>query len=235
MSTFKYWIKKEKIMIDKHAVLAVVFDVDGTLLDTREFIYRAFEHTFDTHQLRCITREEISKLMGQPLVECYRLLVPGSSVEAFCNTHRAFQAEHLYLAIPFEHTESTLRELHRGGIRMAVVTSRSRQNSIRTLELAGIQDYFEVIVSLEDVSRHKPFPDAILKVLEQMGVEPRNSIIVGDMNEDIIAGKNAHVRTVAATYGFQGVSLTLNKPDYVIHDIQELVTVVKIIYSKLRK
>ena len=212
-------------MIDKYAVLAIIFDIDGTLLDTREFIYQAFEHTFDYHQLKRISREEIGKSIAQPLFDRYRKLVPGLSAEVLCRTHRAFQADHLDLALPFKNTVATLSEIQRREIRMGVVTSRSKQNSNLTLELTGILDYFEVVVSLEDVTRPKPFPDGILKALQLMGVEPGNSLMVGDMDEDIQAGKNAKVRTVAATYGFKGVNLALSKPDYAINDIQEILSV----------
>lgn len=213
-------------MIEKYTILAVVFDVDGTLLNTREFIFQAFEHTFRAYHLEGISKEKIQKLMGKPLVECYRSLAPGGDIEVFCMTHRAFQTEHLDSVVPFEHTESTLRKLRDGGIRLAVVTSRSKQNSIRTLELTGIRDYFEVIISLEDITRPKPFPDGILRATQLMGIEPSNSLMVGDMEEDIQAGKNAQVRTMAATYGFQGVSLALSGPDYIINDIQEILSVV---------
>lgn len=208
-------------------ILAIVFDIDGTLLDTSEFIFEAFEHTLFASQLPLVPRKKLSKLMGISLAECYKkLTLEDKNIEKLCIIHRNFQSENLRLAKPFEHTKDTLRKLKDLGIKMAITTIRSKENSIPTLKLAGIHSFFEIIVSFEDSIQHKPFPDAILKALKRIRINPINAIVVGNMPEDIQAGKAAGTLTIGALYGFKGRNLMDSKPDFCISNIQEILSII---------
>jgi pyrophosphatase PpaX len=183
---------------------AVLFDLDGTLLDTTEFIYQAYEHTFKSHNLSPVSREELSGVMGKPLGDCYRHFFSSQDIEVLCETHRTFQTENLHLSVPFLHTEDTLNKLREAGIKTAVITTRSRRTSQDTLELAGIRDKIDVLISGEDQTKHKPNPESLFNALKQLQVEPEEAIMVGDTDADVLAGKNAKTKTVGVTYGFQG-------------------------------
>ncbi|MBZ0293697.1 MAG: HAD-IA family hydrolase [Anaerolineae bacterium] len=203
-------------------IKAVLFDVDGTLLDTHEFVYQAFEHTFRAHALHTLSRASITNLMGKPLETIYQQLAPALDSHQLGETHRAFQETHLHLSQPFPHVRSTLDTLARKGIRLAVTTTRSRRTSTGTLERAGIAACFEVIISAEDVTRHKPDPQPLWMALEKLGVTPAQAVMVGDTLADVQAGKNAGTQTVGVTYGFAGPAIAASQPDHVIDDIASL-------------
>lgn len=185
------------------AITAVLFDVDGTLLDTSEFIYGAFEHTLAQHGLPTTPRDRLRPLMGEPLEDIYEALAAGRSPE-LVETHRTFQAANLQLSIPFPGTVATLARLKDAGFALAAVTSRSRRTSLDTLEQSGLLGYLTVVVSAEDAAALKPHPAPLLRALAQLGRDPGEAAMVGDTPHDIAAGRTAGTRTIGALYGFHG-------------------------------
>lgn len=204
------------------SVRAVLFDVDGTLLDTFDFIYGAFEHAFEVHGVPPMTREEISQLMGGPLEEVYGMMAAEFDAKALTETHRTFQTNNLPLAKLFPSTIEVLMALQAREIKIGAVTTRSLRTSVRSLEMTGIAGYFDVIISAEDVQNLKPHPEPLLMALDLLAVSREAAIMVGDTAADIQAGKNAGVRTVAALYGFGGERLLSLEPDYSIRNIRDL-------------
>ncbi|HET6402297.1 MAG TPA: HAD-IA family hydrolase [Candidatus Kapabacteria bacterium] len=207
-------------------IRAVLFDIDGTLLDTFDFIYGAFEYAFTEHGLSPLSRERISELMGGPLEEVYRTMAPGSDPTLLAQSHRMFQSDNLRLVHLFPSTMEVLTELSRRGMKLSAITTRSLRTSIRSLELTGIAKYFDIIISAEDVTFHKPHPEPLLKALQFLAVKPEEAIMVGDTRADIEAGRNAGTKTVAALYGFGGERLRELDPDYAIEELKELLKLI---------
>ena len=202
---------------------AVLFDLDGTLLDTFDFIYGAFEHALAKHGVVTFDREKIASYMGGPLEQVYAEMAPGCDAILLSEAHRTFQSENIRLVSLFPQTIEVLGELKRRNLKIAAITTRSLRTSIKSLEATSILHYFDLVLSAEDVTKHKPDPEPILKALEFLKVKPEEAIMVGDTKADIMAGKNAGVKTVAALYGFGGEALRDLKPDYTIDSLEELV------------
>ncbi len=199
---------------------AALFDIDGTLLNTREFVYQAYKHTFHLHGLPLWLLEEIEPIMatGMSLEKSYRFFSLSEDVSELCETHRSYQLEHLYLSVPFPNTVETLKILKNARIKTAAVTSRSRRTSINTLEISGIIGYFDAIISGEDVGNPKPHPEPLLKALKQLEVHPEKAVMIGDTEADIIAGKRGGIKTIGVSYGFCA-SIAKCSPDFIIDDI----------------
>jgi pyrophosphatase PpaX len=200
----------------------ILFDLDGTLLDTREFIYQAFEHTFHCHELSVLSRPHLATLMGGSLESIYALLAPAHDPHRLCDTHRSFQEKHLDLAVLFPQVEATLADLYNRGMKMAVVTTRSKRTSLFTLQKAGIAGFFEVVVSGEDVTKLKPDPEPLRCALDKLQAAASQAVMVGDTEVDILAGKNAGLRTIAVTYGFAGAAIAQSAPDFLINKIEAI-------------
>jgi pyrophosphatase PpaX len=207
-------------------ISAVLFDIDGTLLDTFEYIYGAFEHTFDVHGIVRLSREQISQLMGRTLEDVYETMAPGHDSVELAETHRQFQEQNVNLAKLFPDTVMVLDALKQRGFKLAAITTRSNRTSLLSLEQNGIAGYLDGVVSLEDVLRHKPDPEPIYMALHDLAVKPTDAMMVGDTRADIMAGKNAGTKTVAALYGFGGDRLLELKPDYAISGLKELIEIV---------
>lgn len=206
-------------------VEAVLFDVDGTLVDSREFVLGAMEHALRTQRLPVPGRVALAASIGPPLEDCYRQFVPRADLRALCEAHRAWQRERMHLVVAFPNARRTLETLRAGGLRIAAVTSRSRVSSLGSLEGAGLSGLLDVTISAEDAPRTKPWPDPLLLALSRLNVEPGRAVMVGDTVADIQAGRSAGVKTVAALYGFAGPALANAPADFFIRDIAEVVPI----------
>ena len=202
---------------------AVVFDVDGTLVDTSEFIVQAHEYALKHHNLSVRTREEIMSQVGKKLEDCYAFLAPGEDIERLMETHRGFQAENLSLVRPFEHAADILAHLRGQDIRLALFTSRKSVEP--SLEISGVDPkLFEVILDANGVEKGKPDPEGLLSIMGKLGVTASSVVMVGDAAVDIQAGKNANVAaTVGLTHGF-GTQKELESAgaDYILDSLESL-------------
>jgi len=205
---------------------AALFDVDGTLLNTAEFVYQACEYTFRVHRLPIRSRDEMALVMGKPLEECYRHLSPDGDPHQLCETHRSFQADNLHLSVPFRNTLETLRRLKEAGVKIAAITTRSKRTSIKTLEAGDIVSYFDVVISGEDVQNPKPHSEPLLKALQRLEIEPEKAVMIGDTESDVLAGKSAGLKTIGVSYGFLGSRIADSNPDFLVSDIADVVPII---------
>lgn len=205
---------------------AILFDVDGTILDTHEYIYQAFEHSLGMHH-KPLTREEIQIIMGKPLEECYRILTELEDISELAESHKLFQANNAFLAKPFPNTIKTLEKIKKNGMLIGAVTTRAKESATESLDVNEVMPYINHFVAFEDVVNPKPDPEGIHQVLNYFGIDPSDAIMVGDSDVDVFAGKNAGVSTVGVTYGFHGENIVEADPDFVIDDIQEVLAVIE--------
>ena len=115
---------------------AILFDVDGTLLDTTEFIFSAYEHTLGVLELPVPPRNQLSRSIGSPLEAIYKDLA-GAEAERAIELHRAFQSDRVNTAPAFPGTTSVLSKLRNTGLAVGAVTSRSNRTSVGTLAAAA--------------------------------------------------------------------------------------------------
>jgi 2-phosphoglycolate phosphatase len=201
---------------------AVLFDVDGTLLDTTEFIFGGFDHALAAHGHAVVERSAYARVMGKPLEVCYTQLAPDGDATLLCETHRAWQTDNLHLSIAYPEAEAVLAALRDAGLRLAAITSRSRRTSVLTLELAGLTHYLDLVLSAEDAPAIKPDPAPLLLALDHLGVRPAAAVMVGDTDADVLAGRAAGVRTVGVTYGFHREGIHDAGPDATIDRLADL-------------
>jgi phosphoglycolate phosphatase-like HAD superfamily hydrolase len=186
-----------------HNIEAVVFDVDGTLLDTREFISQAYEYVLHHHGMPSRTREEIATQIGRKIEDCYAFLAPGGNYAQMIEDHHNFQAANIALVTAFDHVELTLDAVRRRGLKTALWTGR-KGNVIASLEHARVKpDVFDTIVDSSMHTKGKPDPEGLFLVLDRLAVRPENAVMVGDAGLDIEAGRRAKVAaTIGITHGF---------------------------------
>lgn len=203
-----------------------IFDFDGTLVDTREFILQAFEYTLEKSGLNIPPREEILSKIGKPLNIDYQTITGLSNTEELCEIHRAFQNEHQDLVTLFPDVKDTLTELKKLGIKIVISTTRSKITSLASIEQVGILDYLDLVLSIEDISAPRPDPDCIRKSTERFSALPEQTLMIGDRAIDIEAGKNAGVKTIGVTYGSEGENISKSNPDYTIGEFKQLLNLI---------
>jgi pyrophosphatase PpaX len=209
-------------------IRTVLFDLDGTIVDTNELIVQSFLHSLEGETPEAVTRELIIPNMGRPLVEQMELFSGKKDVEHLIKKYRTFNlSKHDELVTEFPNVRNVMAKLHEQGIKMGIVTSKIRQTTLMGLKLCGLDSFVSTIVTLEDVKEAKPNPEGILAALATLGGKKEETLMVGDSHYDIQAAQNAGVTSVGVSWSWKGRSyLEEYKPDYMIDDMNELLPIV---------
>ncbi len=204
----------------------ILFDLDGTLIDTSNLIIRSFQHTFNLHYGRPLTPEEIYAFFGKPLKAAMEYYGPDK-VEALTKTYREFNlAHHDQLTAGFAGVPETIQKLYNAGILMAIVTSKTKSTAIRGLKLFDMDKYFPVVIGHEECQRHKPDPEPVLLALEKIKLAPSDCLMVGDSPFDLASARAAGVKTAAVRWTeITWDSLLAENPDYILNTINDLLTI----------
>jgi pyrophosphatase PpaX len=213
----------------------VLFDLDGTLLDTNELIIRSFEYTLEKFYPGRYTRTDILPLMGQPLIQQMEFYAGEDAarlenhVQQMVDTYREYNiAMHDQYVALFPHVSEVLATLHAEGVRLAVVTSKMRKTAQMGLDLFLLTPFFEAIVAVEDTEKHKPDPEPLLLAMDKLGAERERTIMVGDSPYDLLGAKAAEVASCGVAWSLRGrEALAELKPDYIIDDMRELLSIVR--------
>ena len=211
----------------------ILFDLDGTLLDTNELIIQCFQHTYQRHLNKQVDKEEIIKSFGEILKVTLDREFGEHSEEAI-KTYRSFQIENFEKLIAMKNgVKESVKELHRQGYKLGIVTSRLNESAIRGLKHFGLIEYFESIIGADDTDLHKPDPTPALMALKQLGGKPNETLMVGDSPFDILCGKNAGITSVAVGWSALPMDIILkSEPDYVVHSMEELMALVEKLKEK---
>jgi len=204
-------------------IKAVVFDLDGTLVDSVELIIVSFQHAVREVLGKELSREESIAHVGRPLREQMLIFSP-EHVDELVSTYRDFNhREHDRMLTLYEGIIGLLDRLGKRGVKLGIVTSKSRLTTQMAFDLTGIEPYFSVTVCADESARNKPNPDPILLSLAKLGVEPNEAAFVGDSPADIQAANAAGVMSIGVTWGvFDSDTLADEKPVRLVHTISQL-------------
>jgi pyrophosphatase PpaX len=206
-----------------------VFDLDGTIVDSVELIVISFKHAMREVLGREVSRQEAIAYVGRPLREQMLAFSPERADELVASYREFNHREHDRMLKLYDGIPHLLDSLQRAGIKVGLVTSKSRYTTKMAFDLTGIEGYFDATICADESARNKPYPDPILLCLERMGVAPAEAAYVGDSPADIQAAHAAGVEAVAVAWGvFELDALTAEKPDRVVHTIPELMEVLDV-------
>lgn len=205
---------------------AILFDVDGTLLNTHEFIVSAYEHAAASVG-NSITREEAERFLhfGKNLGATYAHMLPEKDAELLARRHREFQRDKFHLIRPFEGARNLLSELKSVGYKLAAVTNRSRASAILSLEQAGLNEFLDAHVSPEDTLRTKPDPEHIHTALRALEREAEHAWMIGDTYVDIEAAHAAGVRSIGISHT-GSTEIRAHSPHNVVFSLPEILPIV---------
>ena len=201
----------------------ILFDLDGTLVDTSRDITKALNYAIKPYSQKILTVEDTIKMIGEGitklvegLLENEKSQVKDVAIKRFLD----YYSEHLidYTSI-YPHVRETLERLD--GYKKAVISNKREFLSIRLLDKINLLKYFDLVVGSDTTSEKKPSALPVKYALSRLGAEPDESVIVGDSNYDIEAGEKAGIKTIAVTYGYKQRYLLMNA-DYIIDSLQEL-------------
>ncbi|WP_335871603.1 pyrophosphatase PpaX [Bacillus sp. 2205SS5-2] len=201
----------------------ILFDLDGTLIDTNELIISSFLHTLNYYFPNDYQREDVLTFIGPPLEESFEKVAPDQ-VEEMVKRYRAYNLEHHdKLVKEFSGVKETVVALHELGYKLAIVSTKIRSVVIKGLELMNLRPYFDVIIALDDVTNAKPDPEPLYKALEALGSLPEEACMIGDNHHDILAGKNANTTSIGVAWSAKGRGyLEDYHPDYILEEMPDL-------------
>ena len=203
---------------------AILFDLDGTLIDTIELILSSARHAFEEWPVRP-TDEEWVRGIGTPLVQQLRAYAANDDeVALLLARYRRYQNEHHdRLTRCYDDVPDVIAALADRGHQLAVVTSKASSIAHQSLAFVGLDHFFPVVVGYDDTARHKPDPEPVRVALSRLGVSPDDAVFVGDSPHDILSGNAADVMTIAALWGpFDRETLADARPDHFIECMAEL-------------
>ncbi len=194
-----------------------LFDLDGTLIDSVELILSCYRHTMKKH-LGHVPPESLWLAgIGTPLRSQLADFAEGpEEAQSMLATYKEFhRAHHDELLEKYPGALEAVQGLKRPGAKFGVVTSKMKWSTMRGLELCGFDGLFDVFVTAEDVEKHKPHPEPVLRALELLKSENEETVFVGDSPHDMASGRAANVKTGAALWGpFSREALEPHQPDY---------------------
>ena len=204
-----------------------LFDLDGTVIDSSKDIAVAVNYTLEKLGTDPLEESEIIKhvgyggrrLMEGVLKKDDHLLI-DRAVSIFREYYFKNPAEYTVL---YPYVEDLFIELKRKDKKIGIVTNKYEDISRRIIEKLGVDRYLDILLGGDSVERKKPDPYPVLYAVEKLGSKPEKSVMIGDSEADIQAGRSAGLTTVFVTYGFgKEEKVIVHNPDFVIGDISQL-------------
>ncbi len=213
-----------------HRFDAILFDLDGTLADTREFLVQAYNHVLTKHGRKPLSIQRVAEFRGATLSESYSKLFPRASpefVSSLMKEHRGFQMMNPQHVKEFSGARDALDAIRAAGIPMAIVTNRGRQTTDLILSQLGLRTYVRAVVSEGDVSTNKPHPEPFLHAKRMLGVSPDDScLVVGDAPPDVVGGHAAGCIVARAMWGHGAKEACEENPEYSPKTFSELRSII---------
>ncbi len=216
-------------------IKCVIFDLDGTIAQTNELIFETFNYIAQKYTGRTFSPEEISsKFFGPPEEGGIRKLLElkgdrsfGENFEltlksAVDEFYSYYESNH-HKAKVYEGIKDLLLFLKSKGLKLAIFTGKGKVTTSITLRKLGLEDFFDVVITGDDVKLHKPSGEGIKKILEITGLSPDEVVLVGDAVSDVKAGREAGVKVISALWDSYSREKVINlKPDFIVNSVSEL-------------
>ena len=182
----------------------ILFDLDGTLIDSTEAILESFEVSFKAFDKTSPKPEEVKKLIGLPLdVMFSKLGAEKEKVWEYVNTYKQhYRKISRQKTVLLPYAKDAVMEASKFA-RLGIVTTKTAEYSKELLKHFGIMDYFEVLIGREDVTNPKPHPEPVLKAVRQMKAIKDATWMIGDTCLDMISAKEAGVNYIGVKWEYE--------------------------------
>lgn len=212
----------------------LLFDLDGTLVDTSRDITNALNHALQLYGYPILTVEKTIQLVGEGITRLVQKLIGDEA-----GMERQYEVKQRFLEFYEKHMTDystvypdvidTLEEIP--DFQKVVISNKRENLSVELLKRLDLLKYFEIVIGSDTTPERKPSPLPILYAMKTIGVKPQETLIVGDSNYDIEAGKKAGVSTIAVTYGYRDKHY-LGEADYLVDTFRDILDLLDIISNE---
>lgn len=208
----------------------ILFDFDGTIMDTQDVIFESYKHVFKKHKPDFeLTDDILYSFLGPTLWDSFGQYFEKDRIDDLVSEYREINMSlHDTLVKPMDHVIEVLDTLKSQGYKMGIVSSKLYEPIITALKMFDMEDYFEVIYGMDNYDKVKPDPDGILKAMDAMFYDRSSFIYIGDSKTDIEAGKNAGAFTIGTVFDKNREQEIIDaNPNVIIDDWRELLEVLE--------
>jgi len=207
----------------------VLFDLDGTLIDTDKLIFMGYYHLFKKYRPDYeVTFKDMIGFLGPTLIDMFNIYFKNENKQMLIEEYREYVMSHHHKFVSvFNGAKELLEELNKLGVHIGVVTSKRKDVALHGLKQFGLDEYCELLIDCDAVKKFKPDPEGINYSMNHFNVKPEETLMVGDSQSDILAGINAKCHTVAVNYSIKGEFYKDLNVDYVVEKLLDILNIVK--------
>jgi HAD superfamily hydrolase (TIGR01549 family) len=200
----------------------IIFDIDGTLTSTNKLIFASFNHIAEKYLHKQFTDEEISAMFGPTEDVILKQWCPDN-YDAVRKDYYDFYEQNHSMADLYPGIIEILNILKGKNVLLSIYTGKGRDASIITLKKLKIYDYFDLIITGDEVEEHKPSPEGITLFLEKFNLQKNSALMVGDSPADIKASRAAGVKVASVIWDAYAKKAVIKlNPDYIFNSVVEL-------------
>ena len=202
---------------------AIIFDFDGTIADTLPICYYAFQYVFREFDNRDLSSEEIKAMFGPSetgiIKENLNSMDTDKAIELYYEKYTDF---HKQFVEENKEMDDLLKYIKNKGIKLGIVTGKAKRSLDISLNALQMENYFDVLITGDDVKNPKPHPEGVIKALSLLGVDKNNAMFIGDSDADILAGLQANVLTIGVQWlpNYQTLDFK-TEPNYIFKKVSE--------------
>lgn len=194
-------------------IKGVIFDLDGTLLDTLEDLTDAVNHVMSAFSLETKSIDQVRSFVGNGVVRLIELCVPGGDEhEQFSEVLTAFMAYYEahcnHKTRPYDGVLALIDKLHREGVKLGIVSNKF-DLAVKALNRQYFHDWIDFALGVTDALHRKPAPDMVYACIEQMQLKPEEVVYIGDSEVDLMTAQNAGVDCISVLWGFRSLEMLL--------------------------
>jgi phosphoglycolate phosphatase len=208
-----------------------IFDFDGTLVDSAPGIVDVMRQVVGELSLSDVTLEEWQHLVGIPLVRQMEAIFPDRDEQFRTSVMKRYRSIYDVKAVeicpPFPGLRSTLDGLQTSGVHASIVTSKARDLVDQVIDHHGLTNYFSLIIGFQEVSNHKPHPEAVHLNLKHHSLKPDEVIVIGDSLYDLDMARNAGVASIGVTTGIHNKDiLKTAHPKWIVERLEDVLPLI---------
>ena len=208
-----------------------IFDFDGTLVDSTPGIVDVMRVVIDEYKFEDTMLGTWRNLVGVPLPKQMEIILPGHEPGFHLEVADRYRAIYDGMAIeicpPFPHLMAMLDELRHKGVIVTIASSKRSHLVKVVLDHHDISHHFKMVVGAQDVSNHKPHPESVHYLLQQLAVEPEHAVVIGDSTYDLDMAKNAGVDAIGVLSGIHDhETLSKSEPRHIVNGLEEVLPLI---------
>jgi HAD superfamily hydrolase (TIGR01549 family) len=211
--------------LNKNTITHICFDLDGTLVDSRDTILKSTQAALDQLNIPHNINEEIfTNMIGKHFVDIFNeMKINAPDFEKFISIYKTLYFNFMESSYLYKGVKETIDFLTKKHIKVSLLTTKGQDQAEKIIEHFNLRSSFNYLMGRRDGLDHKPSPEPLLYICNELKIDPLETLMIGDTELDIQCGKNAGSKTCGVIYGYRTKDqLEKEKPDFLISGLSEL-------------